>query len=418
MKRLTFSLILVVTASVISLGWVIDQWYNQHADTEEDPAITAYKKMGKELASLINQNALSIEYLSSSGWQLSAYDNFPLPQDVDKKFKQGDILLLDSGEALSLHIYLPNKNAVLSFNLPDDLHQSPADGLRWLLTFLFYFGVILVVLVWLYPLLKRLSRLKTITQDFGNGNLQARINVDPNSYIHTIEQEFNRMAQRIEQLITDNKLLSRSLSHDLRTPLARLRFGIDVLAENTQADNSQHLAHINRDLMAMEALIEAMLDYSKLDNAELTLKWQKLDLIETVKNLVQHTQDSRIELQTESPSIIIQADHFHLQRLIQNLIDNAIAHANQKILINVYQDKHQVLFTIEDDGQGINPDETEKVLQPFYRSPNNTKKSGYGLGLAIVSRITSWHKARIRIEKSDALGGAKILVSFESNWKN
>jgi signal transduction histidine kinase len=413
-KRLTFSLILVVIASVISLGWVIDQWYNQHADTEEDPAITAYKKMGKELANLLDQNSLSTEAIANT-WQLGDYNSFPLPEDVETKFKQGEVLLLDSGEVLSLHIYLPNKNAVLSFNLPDDLHQEPADGLRWLLTFLFYFGVILVVLVWLYPLLKRLSRLQTITQNFGNGNLQARIDSDANSYIHSIEQEFNRMAQRIEQLITDNKLLSRSLSHDLRTPLARLRFGIDVLQENSQTDNAQHLAHINRDLIAMEALVEAMLDYSKLDNAELTLKWQNLDLIEAVSNLIQHTQDSRIQLQTENSSIIIQADHFHLLRMIQNLIDNAIIHANQKIFIGIHQDKHQVLLSIEDDGQGINPDETEKVLQPFYRSPNNTKKSGYGLGLAIVNRIVSWHKGNIQIGKSNILGGAKILVSFESS---
>jgi signal transduction histidine kinase len=414
-KRLAFSLLIVIILAVISLGWAIDQWYNHYADTQEDPAILAYKKVGKELAHYIDQDSNSVFDISHSELspQILAYENFPLPSDMENNFKQGEALLLDSGHQLTLHFYLPNKNSVLSLSLPKNLQPESSSRMRWTLTLIFYVGVIIVVLVWLYPLLKRLMHLQTITQSFGNGDLQARIDTDKNSYIRSIEKEFNRMAQRIEQLITDNKLLSRSLSHDLRTPLARLRFGIDVLQEGELPTyQQQHLAHINRDLIAMESLVEAMLEYSKLDSAELKLKWQSLDIIQFTKEFIDHLQNPIIRLITEKDSITLQADPFYLHSLLQNLTENALKHAKQSVRISITQEKDNAIITIEDDGIGIADHEKEKVLQPFYRSTHN-EKSGYGLGLAIVNRIVLWHKGTIKIERSPELCGAKIVVELK-----
>ncbi len=414
MKRLTLSLLIVIVLSVISLGWAIDQWYNHYADNHEDPAISAYKKMGKEIALYLDQfpTTMDTSQYTQLTPQIQTYDQFPLPEDMAIEFKQGNALLLDSDQQLTLHFYLPNHNSVLSFVLPKELQQESSNIIRWILTVIFYFGVTLMVLVWLYPLLKRLIHLQSITQAFGNGDLQARVNTDKKSYINSIEQEFNRMAQRIEQLITDNKLLSRSLSHDLRTPLARLRFGIDVLQEGElPLDQQHHLAHINRDLMAMESLVEAMLEYSKLDSAALKLKWQSLDIVQFTRDFVDHLQNPIIQFITEKNSASLLADPFYLHSLLQNLTDNAIKNAKNIILIGITQKEDELILTIEDDGKGIADNEKEKVFQPFYRAADN-ENSGYGLGLSIANRIVIWHKGKIHIENSDKLGGAKIVITF------
>jgi signal transduction histidine kinase len=413
-KRLALSLLIVIIVSVISLGWAIDQWYNHYAQSQEDPAILVYKKMGRELANIIDQqgNPENLFTTSELSPQIQAYDSFALPDHMEANFKKGEALLLDSGQQLTLHFYLPQKNSVLSLNLPNEIRPELPDRVRWILTLVFYLGVILVVLVWLYPLLKRLMNLQTITQAFGNGNLKARVNIDKNSYIRPIEQEFNRMAQRIEQLITDNKLLSRSLSHDLRTPLAKLRFGIDVLQEGElPAYQQQHLAHINHDLTAMESLIEAMLEYSRLDSAELKLKYQQLDWVQFTKEFIDNLQNPMIQLVAEENSVLIQADPFYLHSLLQNLTDNALKHAKQFIRIRISQNKDNAVLSIEDDGVGITDDERDRVLQPFYRS-NHNEKPGYGLGLAIVNRIVLWHKGTIKIERSPDLRGAKIVIEL------
>lgn len=414
MKRLIFSLLVVVVLALISLGWAIDQWYNTQSNMEEDPALTAYKKLGRELANFIDEQPSLIPSIKTSDLspQTLAYENFPLSPHMQTPFTNGEVLILDSDHQLTMYFYLPQHNSVLSLNLPLNLSQESPDFIRWILTLVFYFGVILVVLLWLYPLIKRLIHLQKATQAFGNGDLTARIQTDKNSYICSIEQEFNRMAQRIEQLITDNKLLSRSLSHDLRTPLARLRFGIDVLHEGElPVYQQEHLAHIDRDLIAMESLIKAMLEYSKLDNAELTLKWQSMDLVQVTREYIDNLQNPNIQFITETESIMLQADPFYLHSLLQNLIENAIKHATQIIRIHIAQKNNAVILTVEDDGIGIADHEKEKVLQPFYRSTQN-EKSGYGLGLAIANRIVLWHKGIIHIEDSNKLGGARMVVEL------
>ncbi len=421
MKRLTLSLVIVVVSAVIGLGWGIDQWYSQQQPALEDSALNAYKNVGRDLAILIDQQGVQVEWddwfaFSNLHPQVIPYAEFPLPENLKKNFEQGEALLLESGDQLSLNYYLASQDQVLSLMLPDELRQESSSWINWLLTFLFYAGVILMVLVWLYPLLRRLALLRRTAQEFGAGNLQARIAADKNSYINSIEVEFNRMAQRIEQLIADNKLLSRGLSHDLRTPLARLRFGLDVLGEaELPSMQQQQLAHLNRDLAAMEALVEALLNYARLEQAQIAFRPEAVVIADFVQRLHEEFYREQVELLL-APAALTgygRVDTEYLAMLLHNLLQNALRYGRGRVRLSVDLVGQELLLAVEDNGPGVAPEERDKVLKPFYRSSHleaaDTRR-GHGLGLAIVERIAQWHEAGLILGESETLGGLKVRL--------
>ena len=404
--------------AVVGLGWGIDRWYNAQFADEEDPTLGAYKKMGREMAQLIDTGAQPDQWLAGSHVQpqLTAYSDFPLPEDVKFFFEAGEPLLLKSGDQLTLHFYLALQQQVLSFTLPAELHQENSNALRWLLTLLFYGGVIIMVLIWLYPLLSRLALLRKTAQAFGAGDLQVRIKPDKHSYIQTIEQDFNRMALRIEQLVADNKLLSRGLSHDLRTPLARLRFGLDVLEEaNLNAGQQKNLAHLNRDLVAMESMVEALLNYARLEQATITFVAQPIPLAHFVTRLQDDFYREQVELSISSSAqdVNMQGDPEYLAMLIHNLLQNALRYGRGRVHVSVQLVEDQLQLRVEDNGPGIPLAERDKVLKPFYRSAESHHQGrGHGLGLAIVERIAQWHGAELILSEAEELGGLKVVVIF------
>jgi signal transduction histidine kinase len=425
-QRLTLSLLIVVITAVVGLGWGIDRWYSAQFSNAEDPTLSAYQLLGRELAELIDSGAQPHRWLAESQLQpqITSYVDFPLPDDVKNNFEAGEPLLLESGDQLTLHFYLARQQQVLSLTLPDELRQDTDSALRWLLTLLFYGGVIVMVLIWLYPLLRRLALLRKTTRAFGAGDLQVRIATDTHSYIHTIEQDFNRMAQRIEQLIADNKLLSRGLSHDLRTPLARLRFGLDVLEEaELSVVQQKNLAHLNRDLIAMESLVEALLNYARLDQAAIAFAPRPIQLAAFVTQVRDEFYRNQVELfiAASAQEQGVQADPEYLSMLLHNLLQNALRYGGGAVQIEIYMADGYLHLQIEDNGPGIPITERASVLQPFYRGQCGNQATscsrGHGLGLAIVERIAQWHGAYLSLGDSTLLGGLQVRLSFLINNK-
>lgn len=419
MRKLTVSLVLVVVAAVIGLGWGIDQWYNNTHAPEENQSIKSYRQLGRELIQLVSVANINQEQLqhwadqSNAQLELTPYAEFPLPPNLKTAFETGEPLLLDSGSGMSLHYYLASQQLVVTFKLPENT-ETRDSGLRLWLTLLFYAGVILLVLIWLYPLLKRLRLLRQQAVAFGAGELSSRIPSGV-SYIADIEQEFNRMAQRIETLVYDNKLLSRGLSHDLRTPIARLRFGLDVLHEAELSSTQQKtLAHLNRDLVAMETLVETLLSYARMDQAKINFNPALVDVGHWVEDIVRefYEEQVRIEIRPSNYAANILADGEYLNMLIHNLIQNAERHGKGKVLVRIVATEKNVALAVEDNGPGIPVEEREHVVKPFYRIASAQNTQGHGMGLAIVERIAQWHKAQLMLDESAELGGLKISVVF------
>jgi len=430
MKRLIVSLIFAVIATTIGAGWIINQFHSTvYQNTSEiDSSLSAYKQLGKALGLTLDDLSQRDEFIRS--WEarsqvvISIQDlrDFPVPDDLNQNFVNGTPLILESDGELSLHVYMKNSEQVMTMLLPVRSSNKQRTLLNLLLTLFFYFVVIVVLLAWLYPLIKRLVVLQKAAEQFGRGDLSSRISSDKMSYIFDIEKAFNRMASQIQKLIDDNKLLSRAVSHNLKTPITRLRMGIDVLEETTDPSAiNEYIERINRDLDEMQSLVETLLQYSSLDEFNLELKLERIDLRRYIPELIENmtAQNIAVSVHFTDDNLVVSADPRYLAMQLSNIMSNALQYAKSAVEVRVQpcgNDQHSgVSITIEDDGNGILEANWGQVVQPFWRANDDPSIKGHGMGLAIVARIADWHKARLVIRDSVSLGGACIQLVFKSN---
>lgn len=428
-NRLTASLLAVVVAGVVGLGFLLSELYSVLDEEQPSTDNQAYRILGNQLANTLGaandlQQALE-QAKTATGFDLALVSrhDMPLPESLTRSLAEGEPLMLQSEGArsnLALSVYLPipaSDQLLIIDNLPVE-EVRKTDGTRLLLTLTFYACLLGVVLMWLAPLVRRLSALRKVTRAFGQGELEQRLDCKGSSYIAAIEADFNQMAEKIQDLMADNRLLSRAVSHDLKTPLARLRFGVEMLSQDLGSENRQKYSErVERDLDEMESLVTTLLDYARMEDNRPSLDFEAVDLNNFVPTLLaQH--DSPIEVEfvgDDSGRAEIQADARYLSMLTLNLINNACQHARTQVVVSVQKEGSVLHLSVEDDGQGIPVSERAHVLKPFVRlgSGDEVAAKGHGMGLAIVQRLANWHGAQVELDKSALLGGAKVVVVFE-----
>jgi len=424
MKKLSLSLLLVIFAATIGLGWGLDRLYAhiQQSGNADADSLEAYQDMGIALAQSLDtnptpQNAIAnLEQYKRMQLTIIEHNELQLPSELLANFSASKPLVLESEQEYLLHFHLPKQQSVLLLTLEKEKAHGAPGYLPIIFTSLFYLGILLVIFIWLYPLIKHLKQLGITARQVGEGQLDRRIDIESTSYICDIEIEFNRMAQRIETLVKDNKLLGNAVSHDLRTPLARLRFGIEALQETSSESNKQkYMARMSRDIEEMESLVAVLLSYARIEQAMISVQQAPVALSELVESCVSQMGSSDKSFQLNlAPDTKLVGDLNYLRMLITNLVNNAQQYGNQCILISVYTQADRVILRVEDDGPGIAAEQRDELLKPFVRG-DNQMNSGFGMGLAIAERIALWHQAKLRIGCSKQLAGASVSVVFKTN---
>ena len=454
MRRLVVSLLGVVLAATLGAGWALDRLFVQGSESASgdgpgsvaDDSLAAWRTLGRGLADalvLSGDTAAAIDELAGTTGldmrQVSArslgLDDAALLAALDDRHG----LALESATGLTLYYALGRGDDVLALAHPAG---SDERGLaRLLYTLTFYLVVLLLVSSWLLPLLGRLSRLSDAARAFGEGALQTRVRTRPGSDLHVLESSFNAMATRIGRLIDDNRLLGRGVAHDLKTPLARLRFGIDSLEELGEDEAVQaaqgaqgaatadaplarrrrdHLARLQDDLDAMQHTLEAMLDYARFDARAERTSHGRIDLATLVAGrLALHDRCSALSRPTGAT--VVTGNERQLSALVDNLVDNALRHGAGALRVSVCPAPGGgVTLRVEDDGEGVPEPDRARILRPFERGRDGAGDrvdrgvgaAGHGLGLALVERIAERHRARLAIECSTRLGGACFTVRF------
>ena len=442
MRTLTLSLIATVITATIGLGLLIGWLYDEIAvDSAPQEEYSDFIELSQQFATLFNNlytlysSELPTEDFENNftqSWNeypfieltLEESDSLALPPSLTADFEKGKTILLEGESNLLLYIQLAQQNKILLLEIPQRA-QSHAPNLQIALTLLFYIGVISSIALWLLPLLKRLNLLDSHAKKFGEGNLTTRMPTKGFTYIKNIETAFNTMASQIQQLIADNKLLSRAVSHDLKTPLSRLRFGLDTLAEENRPEKRE--AYLNRldvDLDHMESLINTLLDYARLEENQLALPIKLVDLSGFIADYVNCFKLScHAQIRTAlHHSISIKANQNCLTMLMQNLLTNAEKFSVQKIQVTLESINDWAFIYIDDDGPGIPEVDRERMLKPFQKSEavnshsqtinNHKKTTSHGMGLAICSRIVEWLGGDIQLGQSEQLGGASVRVKL------
>jgi two-component system OmpR family sensor kinase len=423
MPKLTLSLLLVILVAVIGIGGALDNLFNQYQvqPIYESDELSPYRQLGKSLALTLNKQPEPQKLIEN--WQqeselsvtLTPLESLFLPESLRQSFYAGEPLIFEADDNISIHFMVPLHHKVLTFVIPPIVKENRNSSLQLLLTAAFYLGILLVVLIWLYPLIKQLRQLRLTTKAFGEGQLQQRINNNASSYIVDIENEFNHMAQRIETLISDNKLLSDAVAHDLRTPLARLRFGIEVLQETENVQKREkYQRHLCRDIDEMERLVNVLLTYARIEQSMVAIEQQSVDLNALISQSVQSLTDSDKVIHWQANDIaLVNGDVNYLSMLINNLLSNAQQYAQSEIKLSVEKSKSTLTFIISDDGPGIAKEKRSELLKPFIRGAQAHEKPGYGMGLAIVARIAKLHDAALFITNATELGGAEFRLTFK-----
>lgn len=277
-----------------------------------------------------------------------------------------------------------------------------------------------IIIVVSYILVRRMELRLGVIADFVNslakGHLSTRTELKGRDQFASLAARVNSMAVQIEELMQSQKEMLQAISHDLRTPIARIRFRLDMLAEDAEDTEVETKTEaIKKDIEELEQLISQVLTHMKLSQSE-EVVLQSIEPKAVITNLIteQELAFPQVEFsQNCDTDTSLNADPLMFKRLLQNLISNAAKHCNGEVNIALYDKNGKTRIEVHDDGEGIQAELRTKIFEPFYRidSSRNRKTGGYGLGLSIIKKITDLHEAKVGVEQS-TLGGAMFYVEF------
>ncbi len=260
-----------------------------------------------------------------------------------------------------------------------------------------------------YLIVSHISRpLKVLAHaatEIGRGHLPALVPESGAAEVRTLSHAFNEMARDLARLDEDRALILAGVSHDLRTPLARLRLGVEMSA----ADESIRQG-MNADIEQMDRIIGQFLDFARAGEAGERTELTSVDAM--VEEAVEHYGKIGHALQAEfGAGVSIPARPKALRRALANLIDNALRYGREPVGIRTVRHGNAVLIEVLDRGPGIPNAERERMKLPFTRlEPARSGSGGSGLGLAIVERIARAHGGRLELGEREGGGLTARLV--------
>ncbi|MDO6637892.1 ATP-binding protein [Pseudoalteromonas carrageenovora] len=428
MKKFYISLLGSALLSIVVLGWLIDA-FSQRAHTPQDEfsqqsrMITGFSKQlanipTPERSSYVKQLAQEFDILID----YKPNESLALPPSLLLQMHTPDGLILEDQQGF----YMLYSSEILNpfhLSMRLDKHSDGEQRNDIMLTLLFYAGLCVFMGFIIAPLAKRLTVLNEAAKKFASGNVQARIKVSHFTYIKDVELTFNRMASQIEKLVAENKLMASSLSHDIRTPIACLRFGLDAaLDSHDEHKIKQYLARMENDLDHMESMLSSYLAFATLEQNANKLTYSSTNikpyLEDILVQLAPKLESQMLSVQLNSSDDLISADLHWLARAITNLLTNACDFASQYIYLSAKLYEQQLIITVEDDGPGIARENFNNVFSPFFREEDHRNRAdkSYGLGLAIVAKVADWHHGNVKVTKSNQLGGACFTLTIAQHY--
>lgn len=254
--------------------------------------------------------------------------------------------------------------------------------------------IALAVALATYPVVRRLTwrleSLATSVDRFGHGDLAARASVAGGDEVSNLAARFNQMADRVATLLDAHSRLLVNASHELRSPLARVRLALELYET---APGTELLQGMRQDCAEMGEQIEEIMLASKLETMTAAAPQDEVNLAALVAE-----ESSRLGVVFEIVPARVMGDQRLLRRLIRNLLENALKHGGAEVDVRLAMaDDQSWLLQVRDRGPGLPEAERERIFEPFYR-PAKTRETGngWGLGLALVKQIADYHRGRVQ----------------------
>ncbi len=262
-------------------------------------------------------------------------------------------------------------------------------------------------------LTRRLQALRSGVEVFGSGQLQHRVSVEGADEVAALARSFNEAAQRIEDLVTSNRSLLANASHELRSPLARLKMAVSLMAEASPEQASRIRQEIHQDIRELDVLVEEVLLASRLDSRR-DIEHAPVDLMGLATEEAARV-GAEVHIDASFPLTPHQGDERLLRRALRNLLENARRYGGPQVELFLQSTRGQLELAVADRGPGVPPEQRERIFEPFYRLPGHAEHAGgVGLGLSLVRQIAERHGGQVRCEARE--GGGSLFVLTLPAW--
>ena len=348
-----------------------------------------------------------------------------LPKKQAEKLDSGELAIDSDHDVLYHRLKLTPKILVVGPLSPDANPDRPRAlplELRIHLLTWSLIGLCLAIAVWFWvrPVWRDLEALRQTARDLGEGHFEARAPEARSRAFELLTDTLNDMAERTQRLIATQRELSSAISHELRTPIARMRFALEMLAESADHPDRQRLMQMmDVDLDELDSLIDSSLTYARFEREQPELHLTPVELAPWLEEEVESMRilGGALELTVDTSAVppvqCVELDLKSMPYAITNLLRNALKYAKSKIAVSAEVVEQQICVHVDDDGIGIPPEERKRVFYAFTRLDRSRDRAtgGYGLGLAIVRLVLEQHGGTATVGESP-LGGARFTLSW------
>jgi len=423
--RSFFSLYFIIIITFILFSWLLDEGWRSYLEQDVE-SYTGYKVMLEALGTYIENNP-------EQQWQelvANISNKFEVPLSLlpltslkqldlnkDKTFKTGNTFVYYADDDVYLYHLLNDTRTLLTLG-PAKMPTRPRLEALIRAGIMAVFG--LLILVWLWPISKDLDGLRASAEKLGEGDFTAKAPKAKSEMMASMVHTFNMMAGRIKRLIDAHKELTNGVAHELRTPLARSKFALQMLDLTDDPDKQRrYKQQITNDVIELEELINEMLLYASFDSDKPVLKFSSVNIKQLIHQQLNSYDSTELELSfideagDKDQVFPVDCDSHFITRALVNYLVNAKKYGQDKIQVTLSVEQGNCTICVEDNGQGISNEFKPVIFDAFSRGDNsrNRETGGFGLGLAIVSRIMEWHQGKAWVEDSP-LGGASFYLSW------
>ncbi|MSP06890.1 MAG: two-component sensor histidine kinase [Candidatus Fonsibacter sp.] len=300
-------------------------------------------------------------------------------------------------------LVMPNKNEVVEFLVPKTKIRSTSGRIfaLWItvpsLIFLF------IAVIFLRNQIRPIVHLSQAAEKFGKGQFDSDFKISGALEIRKASYEFERMKRRILKHISQRTAMLSGISHDLKTPLTRLKLQIELLNKNKKLDS------LKEEIIEMEKMINEYLNFASNQYSQ---PIEKFNIVQLIENLINKSFKKNIKIKS-SKNLEFSGKKNQIRRCIANIINNSQKYS-KNILISCKKIKSTIQINIDDDGPGIPDEHKEKVFRPFYRIDKlaSIKDANVGLGLSIVEDIVNSHGGNVKLLNNPKGKGLRVSLSF------
>ena len=346
----------------------------------------------------INNN----QFPSSSGERKFSPMDRSLRRELKSAFGNNNYWFNTSKFKNAVEIKIKVESEVIEFLVPKEMISTSSVRLFVLWTTLPSIVLVLIALVFLKNQTKPLVRLAKAAERFGKGDYVNDFRPSGAAEIRKAAYEFDRMAKRINRHLNQRSEMLSGISHDLRTPLTRLKLQLAMIDQKNISGN------MSKDIDEMERMLNDYLQFAKTQAQENTSTINLSSLFNEIKKDLKN--ENLILLNLEDA--VLKGRLLALKRCLENVIQNGLIYG-EKVYVNLQKGSNRVIINIDDDGPGIAEAQYKNVFKPFFRldKSRSLNQSGVGLGLAIVEDIINAHGGNIQLGKSK-YNGLQVRISL------